>query len=135
MQALEASISAKMPSSFPNVLGADGFPASEWQRLEQELPILEKEIGRITSAFTDQEVELDENWGPAKAAAADYIAKEKLFLDHASMLHNRYIEMREPLRLALIKSRYAYLNSIIETVGSVWAVEETPEPTPPEGQT
>lgn len=133
MQAIEASVSAKIPPGFPNVLGADGFPASEWQRLEQELPILEKEIGRITTAFTDQEVEADENWGPAKAAATDYLAKETLFLDHASMLFNRYVEMREPLKLVLIKSRHTYLKSIIETVGSVWLLDETPEPTPPEG--
>jgi hypothetical protein len=80
-------------------------------------------------------VDADENWGPAKAAAADYLTKEKLFLDQASMLFNRYVEMREPLKLALIKSRHDYLKSIVDTVGSVWALDETPGPTPPEGQT
>jgi hypothetical protein len=127
MQALEAYVSAKMPRGFPNVLGADGLPVSEWQRLEQELPILEKEIERITTEFTDDAVEADEKWGAAREAATDYLAKEKSFLDQASMLHNRYIEMREPLKLALIKSRHTYLKSIIETVGGVWAIDETPE--------
>jgi hypothetical protein len=125
MQGIEALVSAKMPSGFPNILGADGFPASERERLEQELPILENRIGRITTAFSDEEVEADGNWGPAKAAAAVYLTKEALFLDNASMFFNRYVEMREPLKLALIKSRHTYLKSIIDVVGSMWELDET----------
>lgn len=119
MRALEDSVSTKMPAGFPNVLDSDGYPACEWQRLERELPFLEEKVKRITTEFTDVEVDPDENWEPARAAAAEYLAKEKAFLDQASMLHNRYIEMREPLKLALIKSRHAYLTSIIETVGDI----------------
>jgi hypothetical protein len=133
MRAIEASVSAKMPAGFPNMLGVDGFPASEWQRLEQELSILEEKVRKITTEFTDSEVTPDDNWGLAKAAAADYIDKEKLFIDGASMLHNRYVEMREPLKLSLIKSRHTYLKNIIETVGSVWAIDEIPKPEEPEG--
>jgi hypothetical protein len=129
MRALEASVSTKMPAGFPNVLDSDGYPACEWRRLEQELPFLEEKVKRITTEFTDVEVDPDENWEPARAAAAEYLAKEKLFLDQASMLHDKYVELREPLKLALIKSRHAYLTSIIETVGDIGMIDETPEPT------
>lgn len=88
----------------------------------------------MTTAFTDGEMEADENWEPAKAAAADYLAKEIQFLDNASMLFNRYIELREPLKLALIKSRHAYLKSVIEAAGGTWEPAETSAPTPTEGQ-
>jgi hypothetical protein len=135
MLALEASVSATVPPGFPNVLDEDGFPASEWQRLEQELPLLEKEIERITTAFTDQDVGADDNWPVANAAAADWLMKEKLFLDKASMLHSRYIEMREPLKLALVKSRHTYLKSVIKTVGGVWLLDEPQDAVPPSGQT
>ena len=132
MRAIEASITAKMPPGFPNILGADGFPASEWQRLRQELPILEAEVARITTVFTEEKIERDENWQPANAAAADYLDKELHFIDNASMFHYRYGDMREPLRLALIKSRHAYLKSIIKIVGSVWAIDATDNPVMPE---
>ena len=134
MKGLEALISAKMPPGFPNLLGADGYPASEADRLEAEMPILEGRIARITTAFTDAEVAADENWGPAKAAAADYLDKEKRFLEHASMLHNRYVEMRGPLKLALMKSRHSYLSQVLEIVGGVWELplaEEMSKENPP----
>jgi hypothetical protein len=124
MQALEASISAAVPAAFPNLLDSDGYAVSEWQRLEGELPMLEKRISHITTAFTDVPVEADSNWRVACAAAEDHLTKEKQFLDDAQVFFNRYVEMRQPLRLALIKSRHAYLQSIIETVGSVWQLEE-----------
>lgn len=127
MRAIEASIVEKMPKDFPRILGSDDLVKPEWERLAQEIPILEKKIGEITTAFTDQPVEKDVNWEPAKTAAADYMAKEMLFLEQASMLHNRYIEMREPLKINLIRSRHSYLKSIIDTVGSVWEIEEQPK--------
>ena len=129
IQALEASISATMQPGFPNVLDADGVPLSEWRRLEGELTKLEWEIGRMTTSFTENGIGADENWEPAKAAAASYLAKEMLFLDQASMFHNRYVEMREPLRLALIRSRHAYLKDIIEMMNGVWEIKESPEVT------
>lgn len=132
MQALEASISANAPPNFPNILAPDGFPTSERDHLEKELSFLEKRIARITTAFTDQEVESDEDWRDAKAAAADYLAKEMRFLENSTMLFNRYVELREPLKLSLIKSRHAYLKSIIDTMGDFWDLDELPESAPSE---
>lgn len=122
IQALEASLSASMQPGFPNLLGDDGFPLSEWQRLKEELPELEREIGRLTTEFTETGVEADENWEVAVAASEQYLAKEMQFLDRASMFHSRYIEMRDPLRVALIKSRHAYLKELLAMIYGGWGI-------------
>lgn len=123
IHALETCVSEKMPPGFPNVLNSDGLPVSEWKRLEKELPVLEEKIRVMAAEVTGEKS--DVNWGPARAAAADYIAKEILFLDESHMLHNRYVEMREPLKVALIKSRHFYLTSIMKMMSSVWMLDET----------
>ncbi|MGF3027390.1 hypothetical protein ACQVP2_31850 [Methylobacterium aquaticum] len=130
MLAIEASISAAVPSNFPNLLDNNGFRISEADWIEREIVDLESKIGKTTTALSDGLVEQDQYWNPSKAAAAEYIAKEKLFLERASVFHNRYVEMREPLKIALLKSRHQYLKSIIEMIGEVWEVDETPSSTP-----
>lgn len=132
IQALEATISAKLPGSFPNKIGPDGYPVSEWQRIEQELPALEKRVERLLTEFSEDDIPTDENWASAKASATDYIAKEMSFIDEAAVFHNRYVEMREPIKLALMKSRYDYLKGIQKAVCSVWDVDEMQEFGPPE---
>ncbi|MCJ2094665.1 hypothetical protein MKK67_19510 [Methylobacterium sp. J-072] len=124
MLAIEALITAKLPPEFPNLLDSSGNPTDVLVRIEQEIVKYEDRIGRLTTAFTDSPVDKDENWEPAKSASAEYIIKEKTFLDNAQILHNRYVEMREPLKLALVRARHAYLKQVVDMVGEVWDVDD-----------
>ncbi|UIN34043.1 hypothetical protein [Methylobacterium oryzae] len=130
MLAIESALTRVAPADFPNLLDIQGQPVSTLSHIEEEIGRLEKSVGTMTTAFTDEPVEADPNWGPAKTAAADYLAQERKFIDGASMLHNRYVEMREPLRIALAKSRLDYLRSVIDMVGEVWDVSSPPSGNP-----
>jgi uncharacterized protein (UPF0248 family) len=127
MLAIESIISIEAPPGFPNMLDKDGVPISEWKQLEKEIPMLENRVAKIRTAFSDQILETDYTWLSAKAASENHIKNEMEFIDNAMIFHNRYVEMREPIKLALIKSRYSYLKSIIEIVGSVWMIDEAAE--------
>lgn len=117
-----------MPDDFPNKLGADWAPVAAWQRLEREIPQLEGRIEKIITTLNDAGEREIESFRQSAEIARAYLKLEGELIDTASMLHNRYIDMRQPLREELLRSRHSYLMKIIEIVGSVWEIEEGTEP-------
>lgn len=123
MRAIEASITASAPAGFPNLLDSDGLPKSELIRVEQEIRELENELSKLIDYFEDGSEYSQSNFVAANSAAASYIRSELDFIEGWPILFNRYVEMKEPLKLALVHSRQAYLKAIVETVGSVYELD------------
>ncbi|WLS04168.1 hypothetical protein [Shinella oryzae] len=123
MRALECAITSSAPAGFPNLLDSDGVPKSELTRVKQEIDEMEKEVVRIFDDFDDFGDELEtskKEFTRARRSSEIYIRRELDFIDNCPVLFNRYVDMKNPLMLALMQSRRDYLKCILETVGGVF---------------
>jgi hypothetical protein len=128
MRAMESALTKSMPYDFPNLLDGQFHPVSQSERLAKEIPVLEAELERRIALVDQDNKSLRRRRRKVNEAALNYIDKERNFISECPALYNRYIEMREPLRLALVKTRLTYLKAVIDMVGDVWMVQG-PEPT------
>lgn len=121
IRALETVITAHAPAGFANVLGADGIPRSEIETLAEELPGLETKIAKAVASFADYDEDGFEknSWAQACNLSKAHLDSELEFIENVTMLHSKYVDLKGPLKLALVKARHAYLCKILgELVGT-----------------
>lgn len=127
IKAIEAVVTAMAPKGFPNLLDDEGYPTSEFARIKDELPALEKAVGKTIADFKERVAECQGEWSAAIAASEISLTRELEFIDNWPILFNRYVDMQGRLKLALVKSRRDYLEAIVEMVGSVYETAENEE--------
>jgi hypothetical protein len=108
IRAIETCLTDKAPKDFPNRLDADGRQQDIIKDLDHDIGVLEggisEAIGRSGKGEPDHS-----HWKAALTGAREARVKESEFIDTASFLHNRYIDYRRPLLLAMRRHRLEYL--------------------------
>ncbi|MBC7870672.1 MAG: hypothetical protein H7Y09_07515 [Chitinophagaceae bacterium] len=101
MRGIEAVITEKAPTKFPNKLLPDGGVIDIDDRLDEEIRELEGELTERIEAF-----------GSAlKVSRAAMIAEQEM-LFQAHELHMRWIDLKAPARRALRRGRLQYLQAL-----------------------
>jgi len=97
---IEAVITDKAATDFPNKLLPDGHPVDLDALLDKEIAELETELTQHIAGF-----------GPALEASRTAIAAELEMLQHAGELHLRWLDLKAPARRALRRGRLQYLKA------------------------
>lgn len=121
MRAVERAITASAPDDFPNLLDASFRPVWRLERLKAEIIKLEAKILPIVEAvnFGDHDHTKDD-WLASLEASRTHIEVESNFLQHASFLHSKYIDLTSPLLEKIAQARYDYLKMLIKHGGLLW---------------
>ena len=128
IKGLESDLTLFAPADFPNLLDAEWYPVSPYEVLLADLPKLEKRIDDLIREHKEgfdhiENEDFVRDWVAAKEAASHHLNAEDRFLDETLLLHFQYLDLRGPLKTALVKARHMYLSSIIRVVEGVWTDE------------
>jgi polyhydroxyalkanoate synthesis regulator phasin len=112
MKALEKCISEKAPKDFPNLLDEEGLPRDEVDELDQKIATIEQEITdsirNLRSLHQVSSPGIDD-WVETISHSRANTIKETEFIAAADFLHNRHIDLRTPLLIAIRRLRLEYL--------------------------
>ncbi len=134
VEGLEAAISGGAPRDFPNLLNSDGDPVSRPTILLAALGRLEKQIEAYSKHIIGTNTESDVRWEEAKRLAVDQLEAEYEYIRLAPVLHYRYEDLREPMRVALIQARHTYLTTFLQILRAAWGPLPEADPSIPDGR-
>lgn len=122
MRLLEQKLTEKAPLSFPNLIGTDGLPISQYQVLLAEISKMEATIEEYV-AVLDTGSKAADAWPVAKRLSRDHLMAEIQFINSSDMFFYKYADLRTPLKNAAVKARHDYLRSILDIFGTAWEPE------------
>lgn len=122
MRAMEAAVTALAPDDFPNLLDDNFWPVWRLERLKAEIVKLEAKIlPLIEQVHFGNQDRTKEEWLIALETSKRHQQSESNFVEHASILHNKYIDLTGPLQEHIAQSRYDYLTMLLKHSSVLWS--------------
>ena len=119
MREIERVITEHAPGDFPNLLGSDGYPVHELERLRADIEEVERELETYAiirpDALRDPGLDL-RTIVPAVAAARCHIEAESVWLREFLPAGWKYHDQSYDLEVSLLRHRLAYARDVKEVL-------------------
>lgn len=111
---IEAGLTRYAPADFPNLLNDQGLPASVVHRLSAEIEDLEAKVAQALRACDDHDGDKSAaDWTFAAELASKGMNAELAFINRCYPLHDRYVDLKTPLKLQILESRSRLLRRLL----------------------